>query len=140
MRAQQLVDAELRGDHGHAGAPRLVRELVQLVDLDLAAEHLDPPLLQLPWDHLVPVRDVLRNRGDEGGIERERSPRHLRPELLSQRARELLLLHQLELEQVGAQAPAVEHLPVQRFLEPFLVQVALAHEDLSDLRHLVSRG
>src|SRR5712691_5373507 len=48
------------------------------------------------------------------------------------RARDLLLLHELQLEQIGPQPAAVEHLPVERFLEPVLREVALADEDLAD--------
>jgi len=45
------------------------------------------------------------------------------------------LLDQLQLEQVGAEAAAVEHLPVQRFLETLLGEVAFRDEDLADLCH-----
>jgi len=60
------------------------------------------------------------------------SPGDLATELLAKRPRHLLLFHELQLEQVGAEPATVEHLPVERFLEPVLREVALADEDLAD--------
>ena len=49
--------------------------------------------------------------------------------------RQLLLGHQLQLEQVGAQPAAVQDLPIQRLFEAFLGEVSVGDEDLADLGH-----
>ena len=120
VRTQQLVDAELGRHHGNAGAANLVAKLIHLGELDLGAEDLQPPPLQLPRHELRSVGDVLGKDIDEGGIRDDVAPRHLRAELLAQRPGEIRLFDQLQLEEVGAEASTIEHLPVERFLEPIL--------------------
>ena len=78
------------------------------------------------------VGDVLGEERDHLVLRLKLAPGDLAPELPGQRARQRLLLHELQLEQVGSQPAAVEHLPVERFLEPVLREVALADEDLAD--------
>ena len=53
-------------------------------------------------------------------------------ELLAECARELLFRHESQLEQVRAQPATVKDLPVERFVEPFLSELARAEEDLTD--------
>ena len=138
MQAEQLEDAELGSDHRHAGAPDLVRDLVEIAHLDLAAQHLQAPLLQLPGNHLLAVGDVLGHRADHRGVDLQLAPRHFGAELLAERPGELLLLHQLELEEVRAETAAVKDLPVQRFLESFRSEMPAMDEQLADLHHLPS--
>ena len=75
---------------------------------------------------------MLREQRDDLVLRLQLAPGHLAPELLPESARHLLFLDELQLEQVGPQPAAVEHLPVERFFEPVLREVALADEDLAD--------
>jgi hypothetical protein len=66
----------------------------------------------------------------------ELAPDALTGELLAERLGEHALVHQAQLEQVGAETPAVEHLPADRFLEIRGRDRLGAHEHLADLhRH-----
>ena len=135
VRAQRLEDAVLGGDHRLAGAAELVPELVELLQLDLRAEHLEPALFELPGDDLEAIGHQPRDRSEDRRVRLQLAPGHLGAHLPAQRPGEVRLLHQLKLEQVGPQPPAIQHLPVERFLEPVRGQVSCQDQDLADLRH-----
>jgi len=119
--------------HRHAGAPYLVGELVELSDLHLGAEDLEPPLVSFHGTISCRSATCLGITATNLGVDLQIAPSHLDAQLLAPaHGASCSSFASLQLQEVGAEPPAVEYLPIERFLQPVGRQISLSDEDLPE--------